>query len=305
MQKKGVDAYIIPNSDPHQSEYPATHWKSLNWISGFTGSAGTVLVANDHAGLWTDSRYFIQGEQELSTSSFELHKMTKQHHPGYIDWCLNNLPKGAKVVIDGPMASLTQRDKYAKALAKKDLTLLTTTDFIDEVWAERPTIPTEMVFEHDITYSGESRKDKIDRVKAEMAELGADTHLITTLDDIAWLMNLRGRDVECNPVFVSYCLIGPQSTLLFIDTNKVSPELTQKLATDKIELRPYSEITSHLTQLKTDKGLLIHKATLNVQLYDAINPGIKVIDDKLISRCLLYTSPSPRDATLSRMPSSA
>ena len=185
MQKKGVDAYIIPNSDPHQSEYPATHWKSLNWISVFTGSAGTVLVANDHAGLWTDSRYFIQGEQELSTSSFELHKMTKQHHPGYIDWCLNNLPKGAKVVIDGPMASLTQRDKYAKALAKKDLTLLTTTDFIDEVWAERPTIPTEMVFEHDITYSGESRKDKIDRVKAEMAELGADTHLITTLDDIA------------------------------------------------------------------------------------------------------------------------
>ena len=286
MQKKGVDAYIIPNSDPHQSEYPATHWKSLNWISGFTGSAGTVLVANDHAGLWTDSRYFIQGEQELSTSSFELHKMTKQHHPGYIDWCLNNLPKGAKVVIDGPMASLTQRDKYAKALAKKDLTLLTTTDFIDEVWADRPTIPTEMVFEHDITFSGESRKDKIDRVKAEMAELGADTHLITTLDDIAWLMNLRGRDVECNPVFVSYCLIGPQSTLLFIDTNKVSPELTQKLATDKIELRPYSEITSHLTQLKTDKGLLIHKATLNVQLYDAINPGIKVIDDKLISRHL-------------------
>ena len=212
--------------------------------------------------------------------------MTKQHHPGYIDWCLNNLPDGAKVVIDGPMASLAQRDSYAKALAKKNQTLDTTEDFIDEIWAERPTIPTDKVFEHNISFCGESRKDKIARVRAEMALLDVDNHLITTLDDIAWLMNLRGSDVECNPVFVSYCLIGPDTTLLFIDTDKVSEDIAQKLEADNIELRPYDDIAVHLKQLTTAKGLLIHKATLNVQLYDAINPEVNVVEDRLISRHL-------------------
>jgi len=286
MSKKGVNAYILPLSDPHQSEYPATHWKSMGWISGFTGSAGTVLVSLDHAGLWTDSRYFIQGEQELSTSSFELHKMKVQHHPGYIDWCLNELPEGAKVVIDGPMNSIAQRAKYEKALSKKGLSLLVEEDFIGPVWSDRPTLPTSPVFEHDLSFSGESRSDKINRVRAEMKELGADTHLITTLDDIAWLLNLRGSDVECNPVFVSYCVIRPESTLLFIDPDKVPSDLTSKLAADNIEIRPYNNINSYLSELKTEKGLLIHKATLNVQLYDAINKQVHLIEDKLISRHL-------------------
>jgi len=286
MRNKGVDAYILPLSDPHQSEYPATYWKSLEWISGFTGSAGTVLVTQDHAGLWTDTRYFIQGEQELASSSFELHKMTKQHHPGYIDYCLAELPSGARVIIDGPMASVAQRDRYAKDLGKKGHKLDVTEDFIGSVWSERPTLPTAAIFEHELKYCGESRADKLSRVRAEMDQLGADTHLITTLDDIAWLMNLRGSDVECNPVFVSYCLVGPETTLLFLDVAKVSSDLAHKLAEDKIELRPYKDIAPYLKGLTSAKGLLIHKATLNVQLYDAINPQLNVIEGQLISRQL-------------------
>ena len=285
MSKNQVDAYIMPLSDPHQSEYPATHWKSLAWISGFTGSAGTVMVSKDHAGLWTDSRYFIQGEQELSDSSFELHKMKVQNHPGYIDWCLNNLPEGSTVALDSPMISLAQREKFAKALETKKIKVKLTVDLIGADWTDRPVIPTEQIFEHPIKYAGVSRTDKIESIRKKMKEKGADYHLVTTLDDIAWIFNLRGKDVECNPVFVSYCVIGMDTTYLFINPSKLSQELTDKLSSQGITIKDYNDIVPFLSALSSDKSILIHTTTINVQLHEALK-NANIINGTLISRHL-------------------
>ncbi len=285
MQEKGYSAYIMPLCDPHQSEYPAEYWKSMAWISGFTGSAGTVMVALDHAGLWTDSRYFIQGAQELAGSSIQLHKMKVQFHPGFIDWILDNLQEGDTVIADGAMISLAQRDKYEQALSTKGIKLHITDDFIGSVWSERPSIPLEKVFDHPVTYSGLGRTDKIAAVRKQMAEKGADYHLITTLDDIAWLFNLRGRDVECNPVFVSYCILGSKETYLFINSAKLPTELATELKSQGIELRPYDDITKFLEQLQSSDSILIDKSTINVQLYTAIKAAT-IIDSALITRQL-------------------
>lgn len=285
MQEKGFSAYIMPLCDPHQSEYPAEHWKSMAWISGFTGSAGTVMVALDHAGLWTDSRYFIQGEQELAGSSFQLHKMKVQFHPGFTDWLIENLKEGDTVIADGAMISLAQRNKYKKALSAKGINLQITDDFIGSVWSERPSIPTEKVFDHDVNYSGLARTEKIAEVRKQMAEKDADYHLITTLDDIAWLFNLRGRDVDCNPVFVSYCLLSQDKTYLFINGEKLPAELKKELINQGIELKPYNEITSSLENLKASDSILIDKSSINVQLYTAIKEAT-IIDSALITRQL-------------------
>lgn len=285
MQENGVSAYIMPLCDPHQSEYPADHWKSMAWISGFSGSAGSVMVALDHAGLWTDSRYFIQGAQELANSSFELHKMTIQSHPGYLDWLTENLKEGDTVIADGPMISIAQRNKYKKALSEKGIMLKITDDFIGSIWSDRPTIPTEKVFDHPVVYSGQTRTEKIKEVQKHLAEKNADYHLITTLDDIAWLLNLRGRDVDCNPVFVAHVVLAADKTLLFINSAKLTEELAKELKDEGIELKPYDQITNFLSGLDATTSILIHKSSINVQLHSAINSA-QIIEGEIISRHL-------------------
>lgn len=285
MKENGVSAYIIPLCDPHQSEYPATYWKSLPYISGFTGSAGTVMVSLDHAGLWTDSRYFIQGEQELKDSSFVLHKMNVQRNPGYIDWLAENLKEGATVIADGPMISLSQKNRWSKKLKAKGIALQLTNDFIGSTWNGRPALSMEPVFDHEIKYAGQSREEKIKAVRAGMRKKGTDYHLITTLDDIAWILNLRGRDVECNPVFVSYLVIGKDKTHLFIAKKKVPNLLRSTLEASGVVLHDYESIVSFLTVLSPDSKVLINKASINVQLYDALEKT-ETIDGEIISRHL-------------------
>ncbi len=284
MTAQGISAYIMPLGDPHQSEYPAAHWKSLRYISGFTGSAGTVAVTTDHAGLWTDSRYFLQGEQELSTSSFELHKMG-QGQAGYVDWLAENLPEGAVVIADGAMISLGQRDSWTKKFEAKGISLKVTEDFIGDKWEGRPPIPEGTIFEHEVKFAGKSRAEKLTEIRAAMQEAGADLHLVTTLDDIGWIMNLRGSDVECNPVFVSYLLIGKEGVQLFINPSKVSAGLESTLAADNIKIHNYQDIIPQLKQLTTSDKVLINKASVNVQLYEALSQAT-TIDGKIISRHL-------------------
>ncbi len=285
MKQEGVAAYIMPLSDPHQSEYPATYWKSLAYISGFTGSAGTVMVSQDHAGLWTDSRYFIQGEQELEGSSFELHKMNVQHHPGYIEWLQSNLKKGDIVIADGPMISLAQKDKWSKKLSEAGIKLKTTADFIDSTWENRPQLPDTAIFEHEISYAGQSRAEKLAEVRKGMAEKEADYHLVTTLDDIAWILNLRGSDVECNPVFVSFLLIAKDKTQLFINEAKVPSALKEKLLKDGITIQAYNDISSYLSKLQQSDRVLINNGSINVQLHEALSDAT-TINGKIISRHL-------------------
>ena len=278
-------AYIMPLGDPHQSEYPASYWKSLPWISGFSGSAGIVVVTLEHAGLWTDSRYFIQAEQELSTSSFEMHKMDGSRSPSFLKYLGDNLSKGDKVIADGPMISLAQREKYNSVLSAKGLKLTMTKDFISHIWEDRPEIPQERVFEHDIKYAGIDRKEKIANIRTEMEKIGADQHLITTLDDIAWLLNLRGSDVACNPVFCSYCLIRPNDVILFVDPNKLSKELKSKLSADGINVASYESVDNTLAGLDPNTKILLHKGTINVHLNSLI-PESSIIYGQLISRHL-------------------
>jgi len=283
LHKNGYSAYIMPLGDPHQSEYPASHWKSLGWISGFTGSAGTVMVAKTHSGLWTDSRYFIQGAQELSSSSMELHKMDQQRSPGYIDWLAENLNEGDVVIADGPMISLSQKEKFSTALAKKGIQLKITDDFIGRIWKDRPPIPEDQVFTHHINYAGKTREDKIAETRAAIQKKGASHHLITTLDDIAWLFNLRGRDVDCNPVFVSFCVIAPTTTYLFINPDKLSIEIKSELENSGVTLLPYSDLIKYLKTLGTSDTILINRATINVQLYEALSETM-VVEGPLVTR---------------------
>ena len=271
MRDSGIDAYIIPSGDPHQSEYPAAPWKGREWISGFTGSAGTAVVTMDHAGIWTDSRYFLQAETELASSDFELHKMYNQFSPGYTIWLSKNLAPGSKVAIDGPLFSLNQKTKFESILSKRDIELVITDDVIDAVWNDRPIVPLEPVFEHDVQFAGRSRSEKLEDVRAVIKEQHATHHLISTLDDIGWLLNLRGYDVEFNPVFVAYCVVGLNSVDLFVDSSKLPADLSSKLAEDNIQLHPYASIYDFLKTCDQSCKMLIDASSINIKLYESLS----------------------------------
>ncbi len=255
MQEKGFDAYIIPPTDPHQSEYIADHWKTRVWISGFTGSAGTVVVTHDFAGLWTDSRYFIQAEKELEDTGIELVKLKLAHSPEYIDWLGENLQEGQTVGIDGKVFAQSLVELLKKKLSPKGVKFNCAYDLPGQIWQDRPPLSPSDVVEHDVQYAGKSRSEKIAMVRTEMKDSSIDYQLLTSLDDIAWLFNLRGSDVDYNPVFTAYAIISQNSALLFMDENKLAPSLKEKLVNDGIEIQPYQEISQFLTSLPVDSSL--------------------------------------------------
>ncbi|MFK7932897.1 MAG: aminopeptidase P family protein [Saprospiraceae bacterium] len=270
MKNQGVDAYIIPSSDPHQSEYVADRWKSRIWLSGFTGSAGTVVVTQKFAGVWTDSRYFLQAEEELKGSKFSLQKQGVPHAPEHADWLATNLPKGAKVGCDGALFSVSQIRHLAKVLPK-EIELDTEVDLIGEIWKDRPTLPTGKVFEHAVEYSGKSRIEKLQMIRAKMQEAAADFYLITTLDDIAWTFNLRSNDVEFNPVAIAYAIIGQEIAYLFIDEQKMDSQLVDDFRGDGIFIKDYDSIETLLRKLPKGKKIQIHQPSISIKLYNQIS----------------------------------
>ena len=229
MALSDFDAYIIPGTDPHMGEYMPDFWQIRSWFSGFTGSAGTLVITTNFAGLWTDSRYFLQAEAELKDSGIELVKLVVPHTPEHVDWIVKNLPVGSRVGVDGRMISVDSVRSIRNAFSKKQMELITNEDLISPLWTDRPPIPLNPVIRHDIEFSGCSRIEKIEKVRSEMTRLGVSHHLITSLDDIAWLLNLRGTDIQFNPLFVSYVLIDTQSTYLFINEAKIDQELAEEL----------------------------------------------------------------------------
>lgn len=283
MKSKNIDAYIIHTADPHQSEYLAPHWQSREWATGFTGSAGTAIITQTHAGLWTDSRYFIQAETELMNSEIVLHKIKNRALPQHITWLSNNLAANQIVAIDSSTISLARKNQYESILKKSNLKIKLTNDLISNVWKDRPPLPTATVFGHDLEYTGMSRRAKLDFIKKEMTTLNCNYHLITTLDDIAWILNLRGRDIECNPVFISFLLISQEKSYLFINEKKIPSELRTALESDHINIMPYDRIASHLKNLSQTDNILLDTSTINVSLYDALkNPTI--VKGKMPSR---------------------
>ncbi len=271
MAEHSIDAYIIPSTDPHQSEYVATHWKGREWISGFTGSAGLAVVTRDHAGVWTDSRYFIQAEEELASSEFTLHKVIKQGAPMHEVWLAETLPAGSTVAIDASLFSVSQVKGLRLRLQKNDIELHDSIDLLQQAWQDRPSLPIEAIFEHELVYAGESRADKLSRVRDKMKEAKADQYFISTLDDIAWLFNIRGKDVACNPVAIAYAIVTMDDAHLFIDQQKVSESLTASLSADQVQLSDYRDIQAHLEAITPPSRILVDAASCNADLYQSIH----------------------------------
>ena len=282
MKINKLDAWIIPGSDPHQSEYVADYWKGREWISGFTGSAGNVVVTQKHAGLWTDSRYFIQAEKELKRSQMKLHKLKIAHTSEYIDWLKNNLKKGSRVGCDGMLFSASQIKKLKKTFEPLGIKFIYSKDVLSPIWKDRTPLPSNKIFEHKVKYAGKSRAKKLAEIRKAMKAKNVDHHLVATLDDIAWIFNIRSSDVECNPVSIAYAIISHRKTYLFIDTEKVPTNLRKQFQKDGIVLKPYNSVEAFLKKIPKSNFVLLDATSINMRLYDALDTQ-QIVHGKTIS----------------------
>ena len=272
MKENGFTAFVFPSSDPHNSEYVADHWKCREWISGFSGSAGTAVVTLEHAALWTDSRYFIAAEKELDGTDFQLMKLRVEGTPSVSEWLASELSTYEKAVVglDGNVNSFAEVAAMEQELATKgNITVRTDVDPMAELWTDRPVIPDNMVSLHPLEYSGESTSSKISRVRKHLLDCGADGLLVTALDEIAWVLNLRGSDVHCNPVFVSYLLISPENITLYINNVKLPEEVKAYLVSEHIDVQAYDSVVEGL-RLYAGKSLLVDMSSTNYSLATAV-----------------------------------
>jgi len=272
MEEKGLDAYIIPSEDPHGSEYVSPRWQCRKWISGFTGSAGTVVVTKENAGLWTDFRYYIQAEEELKDSGIELFKFGMEGVPSYENWLVKNLKVGQIVGINGRNFSASSAEELEMLLVKSKKSLNSDCSLIDQIWTDnRPSLPAGTVFVHKAEYNGESRENKLKKIRTAMSDLGATHHLLTTLEDICWLFNIRGRDLDTIPVVISYALITMHKACLFIDPKKIDDTVRRELKKASIEIYPYEDISKELSAIEKGSVVLADKKKTNISLINAVN----------------------------------
>ncbi len=270
MKKAGVYAAIIPHVDPHQSEYIADHWQCRRWLSGFTGSAGDLVITPDKALLWTDSRYFLQGAQQIADTPFELMKDGLPGTPSIARWLTDNVPSGQTVGIDGMLFSHTGVENLRNALQRRAIHLATNFDPMARIWADRPALPQDKVIVHDIKYAGVTATDKIAAALAEAASQGADSVLLTALDEIAWTLNIRSTDVPCNPVATSFLYLSPKGSRLFIDSAKLTPETEAYLREAGVTAAPYTDIIPFLSGL-TEGCVLVDESRVAEKLYNSIH----------------------------------
>lgn len=253
MQLHALDAWLVYTADPHLSEYLPAHWSQREYLSGFSGSAAYMAVTQDKAVLWTDSRYWVQAEAQLNDSGIELMKMGAQGIPSLESWLKEQLTTDQAVGVNGLALSVAQALSLEESLGQAELELIVQHELLDAFWKERPALPQAPIYEHEAKYAGLPRQGKIAQVREAMRELDSDVHLISALDDIAWLLNLRGSDVEYNPVFLSHLILTEGQALLYVDSAKLSENLVQVLAADGVELRAYDAVTADLTKLLVDE----------------------------------------------------
>jgi Xaa-Pro aminopeptidase len=252
-----IDAWIVPSTDPHQSEYPAERWKARAWLSGFKGSAGTVVVTQKKAGLWTDPRYHIRAVTELAGSGIDLFKFGQQGVPSYTEWLHQELETGSVVGFDGNVVSMSEYARLRKEFEKKSVTFVTQYDLVGMLWQDRPEIPGNPVFIHEDRFAGETRLSKIQRIRDELKKHATQVHLLTALDDIAWTFNIRGSDVEYNPVAVGYAAISEQEVHLFIQSDKVPADVMAILEKEDVVISEYEDVFSYLQKLPAGTALLV------------------------------------------------
>ena len=270
MASQKIDAFIIPGTDPHQSEYYANHWDCRTWISGFDGSAGTAVVTTSYAGLWTDSRYFLQATEQLEDSGFTLFKEGLPETPTYLQWLIDSLPAQSVVAIDGMLFSAEQVRILDKELSSHSLKLVSDFTPFNQIWTHRPELPSQLFFVHDTAYCGETAHNKIERVLSAVHKTGADALLLTALDEIAWLFNIRGKDVRCNPVVYAYAYVDDDRRILFIDDRKIDEKGEQYLQSEGIEHQPYESILNFATKLQ-DKKIWVDPIKTNYTLVKALS----------------------------------
>ena len=264
MHKRKIAATIIPGTDPHASEYSPEYWKEREWISGFNGSA----VTSTDAGLWTDSRYFLQAEEQLSSSGIRLFKDGVMETPSITDFLLKSLEKEDCVAVNAKMFSISAIEKLSSDLQTKDILLNTEYDLLSEIWTgNRPLLPLEPIFYLTEEFSGETAKSKIARVREQLKATHADAALYSGLDEVAWLYNIRGNDVDFNPVAIAYAFVDNQRAILFINQKKVTDKVALQLADNGITPYDYSKINSFLEQLPAETVLAMDYGRINFSLY--------------------------------------
>ena len=280
MKEKNIYAYIVPSSDYHQSEYVGDYFKSREFMSGFTGSSGTLIISMDEAGLWTDGRYFIQAENELKDSGIKLFKMGEEGVPTIEEYLLEKLPKNSTLGFDGRVMSVKEGQSLANKLAFKGINIEYKYDLVNDIWEDRCSLPTEKAFLLGVEYSGESFSDKLYRIRAVMKEKKATTHILASLDDIAWLFNIRGRDVKSNPVVLSYAVISIDSVYLFIDKNKIGEDIRAELSKENVQIKGYEEVYEFIKNIDENEVVLIDTSKVNYAIYSNIPSNVQKIEER-------------------------
>jgi len=271
-----ISACVIPTNDPHMSEYVAEHWKARSYFSGFTGSAGTLVVTHDKVGLWTDSRYFLQAEQQLVGTDIILFRSGNLGIPSYSQWLEDNLEAGSVVAMHESVFSIEEMTSISKEFSRIELTLDTNTDLVSEVWINRPTLPEGEIFVHDIIYAGETVAQKLEKVRLKLNNKRTDTILLNALDEIAWLFNIRANDIEYNPVVIAYAAIENNSATLFVSNKKITKETESYFNENGISIKDYSFFGAYISSFK-DKNILLDNTKINYAIYNHVCPLNKIV----------------------------
>ena len=282
MTEKGITAYLIPTSDPHQSEYVADYYKGRIWISGFTGSAGTVIITPDEAILWTDGRYFIQAENELKGSEYKLYKMATPGFPTYVEYLSEKLKAGDTLGFDGRLVNQADVEKIENSI-EENIKFVDQYDLVGDIWNARPEAPVGDTFVHESKYTGLTTSEKIQQVRDEMKKKNADYFLLSSLDDIAWLYNIRGKDVPNNPVVISYALVTLVSAFLFVDSRKMNMEVESFLKDNGVSIASYEEIGEYVKNFGENSRVLLDKSRVNRWIFSSIPSTCKIIDEMNIT----------------------
>ncbi|WP_159636681.1 aminopeptidase P family protein [Sphingobacterium composti Ten et al. 2007 non Yoo et al. 2007] len=277
MSSQGIDAYIIPSSDPHISEYLPDRYKCIAWVSGFTGSAGTLVITPDFAGLWTDARYFVQANEQLEGTGFELVKLKTQGAAEYADWLGEKLPQGAQVAFDGNLASLLVAQTVKNTLKPLGINVNGHVDLLSAIWNDRPALPQVKAYLLDETITGQSTESKLAAVRQILAKSRTESHFISSLDDVAWLLNIRGQDVPCNPVVLSFVYLSQEKAILFIADGKLTSEDILTLNNQGVEIADYNEAFEFVKNIKANSILIDPKRTC-FAIYDSIPSAVKIIE---------------------------
>lgn len=277
MTREGVDALLVPSADPHLSEYLPGHWQARQWLSGFHGSVGTLVVTRDFAGLWADSRYWEQAENELAGSGIQLMKL-RPGQPGPLDWLADEVPDEGAVAVDGSVMAVASARQLQERLKSRNIRLLTHLDLPGSVWSERPSLPCHPVYQHLPPQASVSRAEKLVELRRELQARKVDWHFIATLDDIAWLFNLRGSDVSYNPVFISFALVSEAQATLFVGLDKVDDQLRRALEIEGIQVRDYADIGRALAAIPAGSSLLIDPARVTVGLLGHLGAEVRLVE---------------------------